>query len=102
MQNEYDKETLRLAELAKALSHPARVHILNYLAQQKECTFTEVYFELPITKATVSQHLKELKSCGLINSRSEQLKVKYSINQENMEIVKNLFGEFFEKIHNPD
>jgi DNA-binding transcriptional ArsR family regulator len=49
---------------------------------------------LPIAKATVSQHLKELKSAGLIQGEIETPKVKYCINRENWKLAQKLFGEF--------
>ncbi len=98
MEEKYDNKTITLAEIAKAMSHPARVHILEYLSKMKECSFTEIYFELPIAKATVSQHLKELKLHGLITSYSDGLKVIYQINQKKLDEVKELFGSFFDSV----
>ena len=54
----------QIARFAKALGHPTRIAILNFLAKQESCYFGEIYDELPIAKATVSQHLKELKDAG--------------------------------------
>ncbi|MBR3716589.1 MAG: helix-turn-helix transcriptional regulator, partial [Bacteroidaceae bacterium] len=54
----------KLARFAKAMGHPTRMAILNFLAKQKCCYFGDIHEELPIAKATVSQHLKELKDAG--------------------------------------
>lgn len=87
----------QLARFSKAMGHPARIAILEFLAQQKCCYFGEINEELPIAKATVSQHLKELKDAGLIQGEIETPKVKYCINRENWETAKKLFNEFFSK-----
>ena len=88
-----DKE--RLARFAKALGHPTRIAIMQFLIRQQSCYFGEINEELPIAKATVSQHLKELKDAGLIQGEIELPKVKYCINKENWQLAKDLFGEFF-------
>lgn len=85
----------QLARFAKALGHPARVAIMHFLAKQKTCYFGDIHEELPIAKATVSQHLKELKDAGLIQGEVETPKVKYCINRENWQLACELFKEFF-------
>ena len=54
----------------------------------------DIHEELPIAKATVSQHLKELKEAGLIQGEIETPKVKYCINKENWETAKKMFADF--------
>lgn len=85
----------RIARFAKAMGHPTRIAILQFLAKQSTCYFGDIHEELPIAKATVSQHLKELKDAGLIQGEVETPKVKYCINRENWRLAKELFGEFF-------
>lgn len=92
---DYTIKQERLARFAKALGHPARIAIMNFLAKQKTCYFGDINEELPIAKATVSQHLKELKDAGLIQGEVEAPKVKYCINNENWNLAKALFSEFF-------
>ena len=92
---DYTIKQERLARFAKALGHPARIAIMNFLAKQKTCYFGDINEELPIAKATVSQHLKELKDAGLIQGEVEAPKVKYCINYENWNLAKALFSEFF-------
>lgn len=62
----YTEGQEQLARFAKAMGHPARIAILHFLAKQKCCFFGDIHEVLPISKATVSQHLKELKEAGLI------------------------------------
>lgn len=92
--NNTDNE--QIARFAKALGHPTRIAILRFLASRETCYFGAIYEELPIAKATVSQHLKELKEAGLIQGEIEAPKVKYCINRENWQLAKALFAEFFD------
>lgn len=91
----YTEKQERLARIAKALSHPARVAIIQFLLQQKECYFGNIQEELPIAKATVSQHLAELKDAGLIQGTIEAPKVLYCINKDNWKFAKALFNDLF-------
>ena len=63
---EYTEKQERIARFAKALGHPARIAIMQFLARQEQCYFGDIRGELPIGKATVSQHLTELRVAGLI------------------------------------
>lgn len=92
---EYTTDNEQLARFAKALGHPARITIIEFLAGQESCFFGEIHDELPITKATVSQHLKELKDAGLIQGEIEPPKVRYCINKESWNLAKQLFGNLF-------
>ncbi len=91
--------TIRLtpsgSRFAKALGHPTRIAILRFLAERSECYFGDIHEELPIAKATVSQHLAELKEAGLIQGTIEPPKVKYCINRENWKIAGALFAGMF-------
>lgn len=87
----YTLEQEQIARFAKAMGHPARMAILEFLAKQDCCFFGDIHEELPIAKATVSQHLKELKEAGLIQGEIETPKVKYCINRENWKIASMLF-----------
>lgn len=92
---DYTKEQEQLARFAKALGHPARIAIMHFLAKRDTCYFGTIHEELPIAKATVSQHLKELKDAGLIQGEVETPKVKYCINRDNWMLANRLFDEFF-------
>ena len=92
---EYTEKQIRMARYAKALGNPARVAIMEFLAKQETCFFGEIHEQLPIAKATASQHLAELKDAGLIQGEIMPPKVKYCINKENWEEAKLLFGGFF-------
>jgi|SRR5574344_142118 ArsR family transcriptional regulator, arsenate/arsenite/antimonite-responsive transcriptional repressor len=92
---DYTLNSEQLARFAKALGHPARITIMEFLASQESCFFGDIHDELPIAKATVSQHLKELKEAGLIQGEIEPPKVRYCINRDNWVLAKKMFGEFF-------
>ena len=93
--NEYNIDNEQLARFAKAMGHPTRITILHFLASMESCYFGDIHNELPIAKATVSQHLKELKDAGLIQGEIETPKVKYCINKENWEKAQTFFETFF-------
>ncbi len=97
IKKKYSEEQEKLALIAKAMGHPARMAILQFLASQESCFFGDINEELPIAKATVSQHLKELKEAGLIQGEIEAPKVKYCINKENWKTAKRMFADFFDQ-----
>ncbi|TDB69190.1 ArsR/SmtB family transcription factor [Arundinibacter roseus] len=88
----------RTAELAKAFAHPARVAILRLLAERKACVCGDLVDELPLSQATVSQHLKELKRIGIIKGEIDPPRVCYCINEPVWEEAQVAFGVLFEAI----
>ncbi len=96
-EKDYTEKQELLARYAKAMAHPARIAIMDFLASQESCFFGDIHEVLPIAKATVSQHLKELKDSGLIQGEIEAPKVRYCINKENWAKAKLLFVEFYNK-----
>ena len=91
----YTDQEEQIARFAKAMSHPARMAILRFLASQESCFFGDIHEVLPIAKATVSQHLKELKDAGLIQGEIEAPKVRSCINRVNWAIARDMFAGFF-------
>jgi len=85
----------QLARLAKALAHPARVAIIQFLAAQKTCISGDIAAELPLSRTTVSQHLQELKALDLIRGEVEGLTVCYCLNTELLQRVHQQFTAFF-------
>lgn len=84
-----------LAEMAKALGHPARVAILKALAERNVCVCGEIVEVLPLAQSTVSQHLKELKSAGLISGTVDGVKSCYCINWEAFRRLRDLLDSCF-------
>ena len=78
----FNEQQNSLANIAKALGHPARIAIVEFLLQQKECVCGDIVSELPLAQATVSQHLKELKSAGIIKGNIDGNSICYCLNEE--------------------
>ncbi len=78
----FDTNTLQLAAWAKALGHPARIAILRHLLQSgNACVCGDIVAALPLAQSTVSQHLKVLKSSGLLQGTIEGAGICYCINE---------------------
>jgi len=90
-----DKQN-RIADLAKALAHPARVAIIQHLLKEKSCVCGDLVEVLPLAQATVSQHLKELKNIGILHGEINPPRVCYCINEDVWQEAKAIFGEIFE------
>jgi DNA-binding transcriptional ArsR family regulator len=84
-----------LANFAKAMAHPARIAILKVLAQRNECVCGEIVELLPLAQSTVSQHLKELKTAGLINGTIDGPRSCYCINWKAFEKFNSEFSFLF-------
>ena len=97
---EYSHEATELAKYAKALSHPVRIVILKHLDKQDCCYTGDLVEVLPLAQSTISQHLKELKTAGLIQGEVAPPKVKYCINTENWSKAKALFSSLFDQDFN--
>lgn len=93
----YTQNQERVAAYAKALSHPARVFIMNYLSSNldKCCYSGDMATELPIARSTLSEHLKELKKAGLIQGEINPPYIKYCIHKESWDEAKHIFESFF-------
>ncbi len=93
---EFTQEQNAVAALAKVLGHPARIAILQYLISSKSCITGNLVELLPLSQSTISQHLKELKSVGLIKGTIEGTSVCYCINEEMWEQANNMLNQLFE------
>ncbi|HBS86224.1 MAG: transcriptional regulator [Bacteroidetes bacterium GWF2_38_335] len=93
---DYTKKQKEVALFAKALSHPARIKILEILNNQSCCYSGDMAEILPIARSTLSQHLKELKECGLIQGEINPPKIKYCINRDAWKNAKKQMTDFFE------
>jgi ArsR family transcriptional regulator len=82
----------RLANLAKALGHPARIAIIEYLLKAPGCICGDIVNELPLAQPTVSQHLKELKNAGLIKGTIEGTAICYCIDETAIALLQQYFG----------
>jgi len=94
----FDPKLNSCAVLFKALAHPARLAILKYLAEIKVCMTGDISDELPLSRTTINQHLKELKNAGLIQGRVDGVKVNYCLNPEKIKAFSELATSLFEEI----
>ena len=95
---EFTQDELNMADLAKALSHPARIKILKILASMDVCMCGEIVDQLPLAQATVSQHLKELKRVELIKGEIDGPKSCYCINTDSIKNVYEQLQKYFNDI----
>ena len=95
---EFSKTDIELSEIAKALSHPARIKILKILNDLNSCMVGSIVDLLPLSQSTVSQHLKELKRVGLIKGEIEGPKICYCINSDVMEKAKEELNKLFSQV----
>lgn len=93
----FDESLQKAAVYFKALSHPARLAIINYLIQTGTCITGDITEELPLSRTTVSQHLQELKDCNLIQGTVEGSKVNYCISEDGLS---NIIGTLRDLITN--
>ena len=98
----FDESLQMKANLFKALAHPARLQILQFLAETKTCISGDISEELPLGRTTVNQHLKELKNAGLIQGQVEGVKTNYCLDYEKIEEMKNLLSGFLNDFKTPD
>ena len=101
MNNESNlKDFESLALTCKAISHPARLAILQTLAQRGTCLCGEIVDLMPLSQSTVSQHLKILKKAGLITGEVDGPRSCYCINRETMTVIRERFGQLFGSLEN--
>lgn len=88
----FSAEQNELASLFKAIAHPARVAIIEYLLKIDSCICGDIVNELPLAQPTVSQHLKELKNAGIIKGTIEGTAICYCINETTLKKMENYFS----------
>jgi len=88
----FTDEQNKIATIAKALGHPARIAIIEYLLKVNECICGDIVNELPLAQPTVSQHLKELKNAGLIKGNIEGNSICYCIDEKAFEALNVFFS----------
>jgi DNA-binding transcriptional ArsR family regulator len=94
----FTKQQNELASMAKAIAHPARIAILQYLVKKNACVCGDIVDELGLAQATTSQHLKELKNAGIIQGNIEGVSVCYCIEPKVWKQYKELFSGFFKEV----
>jgi predicted transcriptional regulator len=94
----FNKKQNEIANMAKAIAHPARIAILQHLVKANTCICGDLVEELGLAQATISQHLKELKTAGLIQGTIEGTSICYCINPVAWKKYRDLFTGFFENV----
>ena len=94
----FSSELNATAALFKALAHPARLAILQYLAETRVCITGDISDELPLSRTTVNQHLTELKNAGLIQGVVDGVKVNYCLNPAKIKDLEEMANGFFREI----
>jgi DNA-binding transcriptional ArsR family regulator len=88
----------QIAIIAKALGHPARIAIIEYLMKVNECICGDIVNELPLAQPTVSQHLKELKNAGIIKGNIEGNSICYCIDEKTIDILNTYFSKIIQTV----
>ncbi|SFH12106.1 ArsR/SmtB family transcription factor [Pedobacter insulae] len=90
----FTDEQNQLSTLLKAIAHPARIAILQRIIISNSCICGDLVDELGLAQATISQHLKELKTSGIIQGTIEGVSVCYCINPKTWSLLGEILGEF--------
>lgn len=98
----FTEEQNNISNLLKALAHPARIAIVEYLLSVDTCICNDIVAELPLAQATVSQHLKELKKAEIIQGTIEGKSICYCINPETFKKMEHFIAQIFQKIDQQD
>jgi len=98
----FDEALQIRASLFKALAHPARLQILQFLAETKSCISGDISEELPLSRTTVNQHLKELKDAGLIRGHVEGVRTNYCLDYQKIDEMKKLLDSFLDEFQIQD
>ena len=97
--NVYTDKQEKIARYSKAMGHPVRVFIMDFLVKNTDkcCYSGDMAEELPIARSTLSQHLKELKEAGLIQGEINPPYIKYCINKKGWAEAREMLGTFFNR-----
>lgn len=98
--DQFTAEQNTMATMMKALGHPARIAIIGFLMKVDSCICGDIVNELPLAQPTVSQHLKELKSAGLIKGTVEGTSVCYCIDEDALVVLREYFANVLTNLGN--
>ncbi len=97
----FTEEQNKIALILKALGHPARVAIIDHLLKVNACIGSDILEEIPLAQPTISQHLKILRSAGLIKGTVEGTATNYCINEKTFEMISGYFTKIaLNTVHN--
>ena len=94
----FNPDLIDAARLFKLLAHPARLRILQFLAETDTCITGDISEDLPLGRTTVNQHLKELKEAGIVVGHIEGTKTRYCLIPERVEALKEVLMDFLQSL----
>ena len=94
----FEESSIEITEFTKALAHPARLEILETLAQNQICNCNDLVRKLPLAQSTISQHLSELKSTGIVSRETDGTRSQYAIEWDELEVQFNQLVDFASKL----
>jgi len=95
--DQFTKKQNQMAQFAKALAHPARIAIVEFMMKNPGCITSHLVEHLPLAQATISQHLNELKKAGLIKGTIQAPKICYCLEEKKLKQIKKQFNQFITK-----
>ena len=96
----FSAEHNQISTLFKALSHPARIAIVEYLLSVDSCICGDIVNKLPLAQSTISQHLRELKNAGIIKGSIEGTAICYCVNLEIIQKIEKHFSGISSQLKN--
>lgn len=93
--DEFSARQQEIADIARLLSHPARLAIIELIAEKKEIRTGNISDYLPLSRTTVSQHLEELRKMGVICGSTDGLKIHYCLDQKKLKRMQEMLTDFF-------
>jgi len=91
----HNAEQIEMASVAKVLSHPARVAILQYISKQEACICGDIVDEIGLSQPTISQHLQVIRQAGFIKGTFEGKSICYCLDVKRFDEVQKLFNRYF-------
>lgn len=98
----FEKDLQERASFFRALSHPARLQIIKYLAETRICLSGDISGLFPLNRTTLNQHIRELKNAGIIEGHEQDGKIYYCLNPETMSRMKDTISGFLGEIELPE
>lgn len=95
----YTEQQIETANLLKAIGHPARVAIIEFLLSKNTCICGDIVEELELAQATISQHLRELKTVNLIKGSIEGNSICYCLNEDTFRKIESYFSIFNQSLN---
>lgn len=96
----FSEQQNQTADIFKALGHPARIAILEQILSMNSCICGDLVDTLPLSQATISQHLRELKNANIIKGTIEGNSICYCINEETLDQIRTTLSALIDSSKN--